>query len=183
MKHLKKFNEDINFIKEEERTTKYLTDYEEEQEERERFEMAEEEEEQEEREERERFEREEDERIESEEEEDDNDEVSTGDHIRDIMTENNPIKLSIRQKFKIFKAGLSTNYRVFGNELQFTKINQRSGSEIGNITKHDGKYKLYKFLSSDGLIYDDLDKCIDDMINMNPTTFYKLINTLKKLKK
>jgi len=92
---------------------------------------------------------------------------SVGGKLRKMMTNENPIKLSISQKIKIFKNGLSTNYREFGHSLQFIKLGQKGGSQLANIKKEGDVFHLYKSLDSDSTTFDTLDDCIDEIIEYN----------------
>jgi hypothetical protein len=99
---------------------------------------------------------------------------TSGDKIKDILTkEGDELKLNQTQKERIKESGLSTNYRAFGAHLQFTKIGQRSGSEIAHISSN-GKYHIYMFLSKTPMQFDTLDEAIDAVIRYhdNPREYW-----------
>lgn len=101
---------------------------------------------------------------------------SAGERLKDIMSrKDDKLKLNVRQKIKILRNGLETNYRVFGNSLQFTTIGQMprfyngmrgtGGSELAHIEERGGKYYTFLSLSNNGIESDDLDSAIDIVIN------------------
>ena len=89
---------------------------------------------------------------------------SAGEKIRKMMTNDNPIKLSFSQKIKIFKNGLSTNYREFGHSLQFIELGQKSGWQLAKVRKEGDVFHLYKGLDQHSTTFDTLDDCIDEII-------------------